>query len=120
LLFVVSAVVALAVVAAMAGLAAAESRAEHRTLVAVGASPTILKRVAAVNAGLLALLGGLLAVPAGLLPLTAIFLASPSIVPLVIPWAAIAAGAVVVPALAAAGAATLSRTPTGPLHLRAS
>src|SRR6266511_1155310 len=69
LLFGVSAAVALAVVAAMVGLAQAEADPERRTLFAVGASPSVLRGTAAATAGLLALLGGILAVPAGLLPL---------------------------------------------------
>jgi hypothetical protein len=77
-MFGVSAAVALAVVAAMVGLAQAEASPERRALFAVGASPSVLRRTAAASAGLLALLGGLLAVPAGLLPLAAIYAASPA------------------------------------------
>jgi putative ABC transport system permease protein len=110
LMFAVSAAVALAVVAAMVGLAQAEAGTERRTLFAVGASPSVLRGTAAATAGLLALLGGILAVPAGLLPLAAIYVASPAAVPLVIPWTGLALIVVVVPALAAAGGATLTRT----------
>jgi putative ABC transport system permease protein len=110
LLFAVSAVVALAVVAAMVGLAQAEAGPERRTLFAVGASPSVLRGTAAATAGLLALLGGILAVPAGLLPLAAIYVASPAAVPLVIPWTGLALIVVGVPAFAAVGGATLTRT----------
>src|SRR6266545_2225432 len=110
LLFAVSAAVALAVVAAMVGLAQAEAAPERRTLFAVGASPSTLRGTAAATAGLLALLGGVLAVPAGLLPLAAIYVAAPAAVPLVIPWTGLALIVMVVPALAAAGGATLTRT----------
>ena len=110
LLFGVSAAVALAVVAAMVGLAQAEAGPERRTLFAVGASPSVLRRSAAAGAGLLALLGGVLAVPAGLLPLAAIDAASPGTTPLVVPWAGLGATTALVPLLAAAGAATLTRT----------
>ncbi len=110
LMFAVSAAVALAVVAAMVGLAQAEAGTERRTLFAVGASPSVLRGTAAATAGLLALLGGVLAVPAGLLPLAAIYVASPAAVPLVVPWGGLAAIVVGVPALAAAGGATLTRT----------
>jgi putative ABC transport system permease protein len=110
LLFAVSAAVALAVVAAMVGLAQAEAGTERRTMFAVGASPSVLRGTAAATAGLLALLGGVLAVPAGLLPLAAIYIASPAAVPLVIPWTGLTLIVVAVPALAAAGGATLTRT----------
>jgi len=110
LLFGVSAAVALAVVAAMVGLAQAEAGPERRTLFAVGASPSVLRRSGAAAAGLLALLGGVLAVPAGLLPLAAVDAASPGTTALVVPWAALAATTALVPLLAAAGAAALTRT----------
>jgi putative ABC transport system permease protein len=113
LLFAVSGAVALAVVAAMVALAQAEARTERRTLFAVGASPAVLRGTAAATAGLLALLGGVLAVPAGLLPLAAVYATTPAAVPLVVPWAGLAVGAVLVPALAAAGSATLTRTTSG-------
>ncbi len=110
LMFAASAAVALAVVAAMVGLAQVEAAPERRTLFAVGASPSMLRGTAATTAGLLALLGGVLAVPAGLLPIIAIYVASPAAVPLAIPWAGLAAIVVAVPVLAAAGGATLTRT----------
>jgi hypothetical protein len=113
LLFVVSGAVALAVVAAMVALAQAEARTERRTLFAVGASPAVLRGTAAATAGLLALLGGVLAVPAGLLPLAAVYATTPAAVPLVVPWAGLAMGAVLVPALAAAGSAAFTRTTAG-------
>jgi putative ABC transport system permease protein len=122
LMFGVSAAVALAAVAAMVGLAQAEAGPERRALSAVGASPSVLRRTAAAGAGLLALLGGLLAIPAGLLPLAAIYAASPAGVPLVVPWAGLGVGTVLVPLLAAAGAAALTRTgrPAGGLRTRLS
>jgi putative ABC transport system permease protein len=119
LLFGASAAVALAVVAAMVGLAQAEAGPERRVLFAVGASPLVLRRMAAASAGLLALLGGLLAVPAGLLPLAAIYAASPAATPLVVPWAGLGVATVLVPLLAAAGGATLTRTTLGARGLRA-
>jgi putative ABC transport system permease protein len=122
LMFGVSAAVALAVVAAMVGLAQAEAGPERRALSAVGASPSVLRRTAAAGAGLLGLLGGLLAIPAGLLPVAAIYAASPAGVPLVVPWAGLGVGTVLVPLLAAAGAAALTRTgrPAGGLRTRLS
>ena len=119
LLFGVSAAVALTVVAAIVGLAQAEASPERRVLVAVGASPSVLRRTAAASAGLLALLGGLLAVPAGLLPLAAIYAASPAATPLVVPWAGLVVATVLVPLLAAAGGATLTKTTLGRRGLHA-
>lgn len=119
LMFGVSAAVALAVVAAMVGLAQAESVPEHRTLAAVGAAPALLRRTAGAAAGLIALLGGLLAVPAALLPLLAIYAASPAATPLSVPWLGLAADLVLVPLLAAAGAATLTSTKPFTRGLRA-
>jgi putative ABC transport system permease protein len=119
LLFGVSAAVALAVVAAMVGLAQAESSPERHTLAAVGAAPALLRRTAGAAAGLLALLGAVLAVPAALLPLVAIYAASPAAVPLAVPWLGLAATVVVVPLLAAAGGAALTGTRPAAGNLRA-
>ena len=113
LMFGVSAAIALAVVAAMVGLAQAETNPERNALAAVGASPGALRRTAGAAAGLLALLGALLAVPAALLPLVVIYAASPAGAPLSIPWAGLAACVVIVPALAAAGGALLTGTGLG-------
>jgi putative ABC transport system permease protein len=118
LLFGVSAAVALAVVAAMVGLAQAESSPERHTLAAVGAAPALLRRTAGAAAGLLALLGALLAIPAALLPLVAIYTASPAGAPLTVPWTGLAATVVVVPVLAAAGGAALTGTKPAMRSLR--
>jgi hypothetical protein len=112
LLFGVSAAVALAVVAARVGLARAEAGPKRLALFAVGASPAVLRRTAAA-AALLALLGAALAVPAGLLPVAAIYAASPTLTPLQVPWAGLAVATLLVPLLAAAGGATLTRTGRG-------
>jgi hypothetical protein len=48
--------------------------------------------------------------PARLLPLAAVDAATSTAVPLVVPWVGLAVGAVLVPALAAAGGAALPRT----------
>jgi putative ABC transport system permease protein len=119
LMFGVSAAVALAVVAAIVGLAQAEASPERQVLFAVGASPMVLRRTAAASACLLALLGGLLAVPAGLLPVAAIYAASPAATPLVVPWVGLGMATVLVPLLAAAGGATLTRTRLDARGLRA-
>jgi putative ABC transport system permease protein len=59
----------LVVVAIGLSLAAAESRDERNTLIAVGASPATLRRRSATTATLLAVTGGVVAVPTGLIPL---------------------------------------------------
>ena len=58
----------LLVVAIGLSLAAVESRDERNTLIAVGASPSTLRRRSATTATVLAATGGVLAVPTGLLP----------------------------------------------------
>jgi hypothetical protein len=60
-----------------------------------------------------------LAVPAALLPLLAIYAASPAAAPLTVPWPGLAATVVVVPLLAAAGGAALTRTRQPAASLRA-
>jgi putative ABC transport system permease protein len=102
-----SAAVALAVVAATGALASAEARHDRAILHAVGAAPSVRRAVAGGQTGALALVAGLLAVPAGLLPVGAIVLARD--LPLVVPWSAIGTAVLVVPLLAAGGAAVLSR-----------
>lgn len=59
----------LVVVAIGLSLAAVESRDERNTLIAIGASPSTLRRRSATTATLLAVTGGVVAVPTGLIPL---------------------------------------------------
>lgn len=113
-----SAVIALSVVAIATALSAAESRADLVTLTAVGAGPRLRRRFQATQAGVLAALGGVLAVPAGLLPAVTVLFARQTTEHLVLPWAAMAAAAVVIPLLAALAAALSARTPTTGLARR--
>jgi putative ABC transport system permease protein len=103
------------------GLAAADGRADLATLAAVGASPTTRRTLAASQSAVTAVLGTVLGVVAGLVPaigmvraLNAEALASPyprlDPYPLVLPWANIVAAVVLVPLLAAATAAVLTRS----------
>ena len=64
----------------------------------------------AATSGLLALLGGVLAVPGETAPTRRVDAATSTAVPLGVPWVGLAVGAVLVPALAAAGGAGLPRT----------
>lgn len=101
----------LLVVAIGLSLAAAESREERNTLIAVGASPTTLRRRSATTATLLAATGGLIAVPTGLVPVAVVQRTLDN--PLEVPWLSVLAVAVVIPVLvgmtALAGSAALQR-----------
>ena len=96
----------LLVVAIGLSLAAVESRDERNTLIAVGASPSTLRRRSATTATLLAVTGGVLAVPAGLLPVWVVWNVSDE--PVNVPWISIAAVVVVIPALVGAIALVVS------------
>lgn len=98
----------LLVLAVALSLAAAETRADQRTLVEVGADPRLRRQVAAGRAAVLALLGGVLAVPAGLLPVWGLLRTLPDY-DLVMPWTTIAVAGLLWPALAVVGAYALTR-----------
>lgn len=104
---ILSFILALSVAAVAVALGEAESRADQRTLLAVGANPNIRPRIAAARAGVLAVLAGLLAIPAGLLP--AWGLLSSRDTPLILPVPELAIALVLLPAAAIAGALLLSR-----------
>jgi hypothetical protein len=103
---VVGAVVGLVLVAVALALASAEARADTRTMAAVGASRATRRSLAAGRAALLAGLAGLLAVPVGLVPALALLarLRFPTS-DLAVPWPALLTVLVVVPVVAALGAA---------------
>ena len=93
----------LAVVAVGLALSAAESRDERDVLVAIGAKPSTMRRVAGQKAALMALAGTVLAVPTGLLPVGAVVPAVRQYdgqYPLDMPWAMIGALVLGVPVLA--------------------
>lgn len=90
----------LVVVAVGLGLAAAEGRAERDVLVAVGAPPRSLARLAGTKAAVLALVGGALAVPTALLPVWVWVRASSGDEPFVMPWPVTALLVIGVPAVA--------------------
>jgi putative ABC transport system permease protein len=101
----------LLVVAIGLSLAAVESRDERNTLIAVGASPSTLRRRSATTATVLAATGGVLAVPTGLLPVWVVTRVNNETAS--IPWLSIAAIIVIVPllvgAIALIGSAIIQR-----------
>ncbi len=97
-------------------LAARESRDERDVLEAVGAPPRLVRRVAAVRAGVLALLGALIAVPTGMLPVFVVNRTSFPAAPSGVPWLTVGLLVVVIPLIIAAlalgaGAITSWRRP---------
>lgn len=85
----------LVVIAIGLSLAAAESRDERNTLIAIGASPKTLRRRSATTATLLAVTGGVLAVPTGLIPVAVVMRTVEE--PFSVPWLSILAVVVVIP-----------------------
>jgi putative ABC transport system permease protein len=90
----------LLVVAIGLSLAAVESRDERNTLIAIGASPSTLRRRSATTATVLAATGGVLAVPTGLLPVWVVTWVNDDTAS--VPWLSIAAIVVIVPLLVGA------------------
>lgn len=105
-----SLVIGLSVIAAATALAAAESRADRMTLVAVGATPALIRAHAGARAASQALLGCALAVPAGLLPALGATAAVGDL-RFTVPWVEIGAMALGLPLLAYLGAACFTRSP---------
>jgi putative ABC transport system permease protein len=110
--------VALAILAVVLALVAAESRRDRAILVAVGAGPRARRKLAAVDGLLIAVLAGLLAIPVGFTPAVVYEVSQRIGNPIVIPWAAIALILVGVPLLAAALAGLASRQPDAARLLR--
>jgi putative ABC transport system permease protein len=120
-LLAVTGMIALGSVAAACALALSEARPDLTTLGQLGAAPAMTRRLMAAQAWLLATLGALLAVAIGLAPAVISALASwqvrprlaipigPS--PLAVPWTLLAVVTVGIPALAAAAASLLGRSP---------
>jgi hypothetical protein len=93
----------LLVVAVGLTLSAAESRDERDVLVAVGAKPATLRRVAGQKAAMMALAGTALSVPTGLVPVIMVLRPlrqAPGELPLDIPWLVIGMLVVSVPIVA--------------------
>lgn len=81
-------------------LTAAEGREERNTLIAIGASPSTMRRRSAVIALLLSATGGLIAVPTGLLPVWVVYRIGDT--PIDIPWLVIVAVVGVIPLIVGA------------------
>jgi putative ABC transport system permease protein len=120
-LLAVAAIIALGSVAAACALALTEAREDLTTLAQLGAAPAMTRRLVVAETWLLAGLGALLAVAAGLAPTAVRTLATwhlrprlpipvgPS--PFAVPWTLLAVVTLAIPALAAAAASLLGRTP---------
>jgi putative ABC transport system permease protein len=120
-LLAVAGMIALGSIAAACALALTEARQDLTTLGQLGATPAMTRRLMAAQAWLLATLGALLAAAIALGPAVIETLASwqvrprlaiqvgPS--PLVVPWTLLAVVTLAIPALAAAAASLLGRSP---------
>ena len=121
-LLAVAGMLALGSVAAACALALSGAGPDLTTLGQLGATPAMTRRLMAAQAWLLATGGGLLAAAIGLGPFTVQALASGQLrprlpipflpTPLAVPWTLLAAVTVGIPALAAAAAGLLDRSPT--------
>jgi putative ABC transport system permease protein len=107
LVLLASLVFALSVTGVAVALGEAEARPDQRTLLALGADPSVRRRITAARAGVLASIAGVLAVPAGLLPAWGLLLSRSD--PLVVPLPEVLAALAVLPLAAVVGAAVLSR-----------
>jgi putative ABC transport system permease protein len=94
----------LLVVAIGLSLSATESRDERDVLLAVGARPATLRRMAGIKAAVITLTGVLLAIPTGVIPAAAVKRTLDD--PFVVPWLAIAGLVVLVPIVAGLAAWT--------------
>ena len=109
---------ALAIVAVVVALVAAESRRDQAILVAVGAAPRIRRAVAGASAATVAALAAVLAVPAAFIPAAVFFLADRPGARVVVPWTTFAMVVVAVPAIAGTVGALVSREPKAGQLLR--
>jgi putative ABC transport system permease protein len=120
-LLAVAGMIALGSVAAACALALSEARQDLTTLGQLGATPAMTRRLIAAQAWLLATLGALLAVAIALGPAAVQALASWQVrprlgipvgpMPLAVPWTLLAVVTLAIPALAAAAASLLGRSP---------
>ena len=120
-LLVAAAIIALGSVAAACALALTEAREDLTTLAQLGAPLATTRQLVAAEAWLLAGLGALLAAAAGLAPAAVATLATSNIhpslpipvgpTPFAVPWTLLGVVTLAVPALAAAVASLLGRSP---------
>lgn len=114
----VSIAFSLAILGVIVALLAAESRREQAILVAVGAGPGNRRAVAGATAWSVAALAGLLAVPMGFAPAAVSRAADTGDFPVVVPWVTIAVILLVMPFVAGAFGALVSRQPRAARLLR--
>jgi putative ABC transport system permease protein len=107
LLVIGSLIFALSVTGVAVALGEAEARPDQRTLLALGADPSVRRRITAARAGVIAAIAGVLAVPAGLLPVWGLLASHHGL--LIVPIPEVLVALVILPLSAIAGAALLSR-----------
>ncbi|MGI8533781.1 MAG: FtsX-like permease family protein [Candidatus Limnocylindrales bacterium] len=107
LLLVASLAFALSITGVAVALGEAEARADQRVLLALGAGPSVRRRITAARAGVLSAIAGVLAVPAGLLPVWGLLFTAEA--PIVLPLLEVLGALAVLPITAVLGAALLSR-----------
>ena len=106
-----AAVIGLAIVGVAVAMVAVESRRDQAMLVAVGAGPSMRRRIVASSAFLLAGLASLLAVPAGFFPVAVLQVSRQAGYPVIVPWLTFGVVLVAVPLLAALVAGAVARRP---------
>lgn len=111
-------VLALAIVAVVVALLAAESRRDRAILVAVGAAPWTRRTVAGLYAAVVATLAGILGLLAGFFPTATLLFGQEGDYPIVVPWAVLGAVLVVAPAVAGGVGSLVSRQPKAAQLLR--
>lgn len=109
---------ALAIVAVVVALLAAESRRDRAILVAVGAAPATRRAVAGLYAAVVGALAGVLGLLAGFFPTVAFLFGQPTDYPIFVPWTVLAGVLLGVPAIAGAIGALASREPRAAQLLR--
>jgi len=107
LLVIGSLIFALSVTGVAVALGEAEARPDQRTLLALGADPSVRRRITAARAGVIAAIAGVLAVPAGLLPVWGLLASHHG--QMIVPVPEVLVALVILPLSAIAGAALLSR-----------
>jgi putative ABC transport system permease protein len=109
---------ALAIVAVVVALLAAESRRDRAILVAIGAGPMTRRSVAGLYAAVVGGLAGVLALFSGFVPVTVLLFGQRDDYPIVVPWIVMGGVLLGVPAIAGVIGALVSRRPEAAQLLR--
>ncbi|HEV8564765.1 MAG TPA: FtsX-like permease family protein [Actinomycetota bacterium] len=109
---------ALAIVAVVVALLAAESRRDRAILVAIGAGPMTRRTVAGLYAAVVGGLAGVLALFSGFVPVTVLLFGQKDDYPIVIPWIVMGGVLLGVPAIAGVIGGLVSRRPEAAQLLR--